>query len=346
MTGFRTLRHGVVAAFREQLSGSLVLPTDAGYDKARRVWNGRIDRRPTLIAFCTNDGDIMAAVRFAREHELLVAVRCGGHSAAGTAVCDDGLVIDLSLMRSIEVDVATRTANAQGGALWRDLDRTTQKFGLAVPGGTDSEVGIAGLTLGGGNGWLMGLHGATCDNLLSANVVMADGNAVRASSTDNSDLFWALRGGGGNFGIVTSFCYHLHPVGPTVIGGAIMYAYSDAEQVLRRFRDFSRSAVPDVLTVFACLIYDGGKPVVAIAACYSGPMENAEAAIAPLRGWGSIVSDQMRPSATWSCSRCSMRRVPPVAGARCVRISWRRCRTRRSLPLFKNSLQRPPHSRL
>jgi FAD/FMN-containing dehydrogenase len=141
----------------------------------------------------------------------------------------------------------------------------------------------------------MGLHGATCDNLLSANVVMPDGSVVRASSADNPDLFWALRGGGGNFGIVTSFCYRLHPVGPTVIGGAIMYAYSDAEQVLRRFRDFSRSPVPDPLTVFACLIYDGGQPVVAIAACYSGPMEDAEAAIAPLRGWGSVVSDQMRP---------------------------------------------------
>jgi FAD/FMN-containing dehydrogenase len=146
MTGFQTLRHGVVAAFREQLSGRLVSPTDTGYDKARRVWNGRIDRRPALVAFCANDGDVMAAVRFAREHELLVAVRCGGNSAAGTAVCDDGLVIDLSLMKSIEVDVAARTANAQGGALWRDLDRTTQSFGLAVPGGTDSEVGIAGLT--------------------------------------------------------------------------------------------------------------------------------------------------------------------------------------------------------
>jgi FAD/FMN-containing dehydrogenase len=233
-------------------------------------------------------------VRFAREHELLTSVRGGGHSAAGTAVCDDRLVIDLSLMKSIEVDGPARTAHAQGGALWRDLDRMTQTFGLAVPGGTDSEVGIAGLTLGGGNGWLMGLHGATCDNLLAANLILADGGSLRASGTDHPDLFWALRGGGGNFGIVTSFCYRLHPVGPTVIGGAIMYAYRDAEKVLRHFRDFSRSAVPDPLTVFACLIYEGGEPVVAIAACYAGPMEHAEATIAPLRGWGSIVSDQMR----------------------------------------------------
>jgi hypothetical protein len=290
----RTLRHVVVAAFREQLRGRLESPPDASYEKARSVWNGRIDRRPSLIAFCANDNDVVAAVRFAREHELLASVRCGGHSAAGTAVCDDGLVIDLSLMKSIEVDVAARTANAQGGALWRDLDPMTQRFGLAVPGGTDSEVGIAGLTLGGGNGWLMGLHGATCDNLLAANVILADGGSLRATGTDYPDLFWALRGGGGNFGIVTSFCYRLHPVGPTVIGGAILYAYKDAEKVLQHFHDFSRSAVPDPLTVFACLIYDGGQPVVAIAACYAGPMEHAEATIAPLRGWGSIVSDQMR----------------------------------------------------
>jgi FAD/FMN-containing dehydrogenase len=290
----RMLRHGVVAAFREQLRGRLVSPPDTSYDKARRVWNGRIDRRPSLIAFCANDDDVVTAVRFAREHELLASVRCGGHSAAGMAVCDDGLVIDLSLMKSIEVDVAARTANAQGGALWCDLDRVTQTFGLAVPGGTDSEVGIAGLTLGGGNGWLMGLHGATCDNLLAANVILADGKALRATGTDYPDLFWALRGGGGNFGIVTSFCYRLHPVGRTVIGGAIMYAYRDAEKVLQHFRDFSRSTVPDPLTVFACLIYDGGEPVVAVAACYAGPMEHAEATIAPLRGWGSIVSDQMR----------------------------------------------------
>ena len=177
----RTLRHGVVTAFREQLSGRLVSPSDARYDKARRVWNGRIDRRPALIAFCANEADVIAAVRFAREHELLVSVRCGGHSCAGTAVCNDGLVIDLSLMKEVEVDAEARTANAQGGVLWRDLDRSTQSFGLAVPGGTDSEVGIAGLTLGGGNGWLMGLHGATCDNLLAANIVMADGRALRAS---------------------------------------------------------------------------------------------------------------------------------------------------------------------
>jgi FAD/FMN-containing dehydrogenase len=209
-------------------------------------------------------------------------------------VCDDALVIDLSLMKTIEVDAANRSAHAKGGVLWGELDRATQAFGLAVPGGTDSEVGIAGLTLGGGNGWLMGLHGATCDNLLSANVVMADGRTAVANPAENADLFWALRGGGGNFGIVTSFHYWLHPIGPTVIGGAVMYAYQDAAKVLRHFRDFASSA-PDALTVYACLIYDADRPVVAIAACYAGSADSAEATVAPLRQWGTIVADQLQP---------------------------------------------------
>ena len=289
----RTIPLGAVQAFKERLRGQLVCPGDDGYDAARKVWNGRIDRHPAFIAFCATDADVLAAVRFSREHELLVAVRGGGHNVAGTAVCDDGLVIDLSLMKSIEVDATHRTARAQGGVLWRELDRATQAFGLAVPGGTDSEVGIAGLTLGGGNGWLMGLYGATCDNLLGANVIMADGQLVSASADENADLFWALCGGGGNFGIVTSFSYRLHPVGPTVIGGAILYAYKDALKVLRNFRDFADSA-PDALTVYACLIYDNGQPVVAIAACYAGPQECTEAAVAPLRRWGTIVGDELR----------------------------------------------------
>jgi len=288
------LRPSAVAALREHLHGPLVSPDDADYNTARRVWNGRIDRRPALVAFCADEADVVAAVHFAREHGVLVAVRGGGHSCAGTAVCDDGLVIDLSLMKTIEVDAADRSVSAQGGVLWGELDRATQTFGLAVPGGTDSEVGIAGLTLGGGNGWLMGLHGATCDNLLSADVVMADGRTVTSNFNENADLFWALRGGGGNFGIVTSFRYRLHPVGPTVIGGAVMYAYEEALKVLRHFRDFASSA-PDTLTVFACLICDGDRPVVAIAACYVGPADRAEATIAPLRKSGTIVADQLRP---------------------------------------------------
>jgi len=217
-----TLRPDALAAFRDRLHGRLVCPDDRSYDAARRVWNGRVDRRPAIIALCSDTMDVVAAVHFAHEHELVAAVRGGGHSVAGTAVCDGGLVIDLSLMKSVEIDPVGRSARAQAGVRWSKLDSATQAFSLAVPGGTDSEVGIAGLTLGGGNGWLMGLYGATCDNLLAAEVVMADGRIVCASSTDNPDLFWALRGGGGNFGIVTSFRYRLRPVGPTVIGGAVL----------------------------------------------------------------------------------------------------------------------------
>lgn len=290
-----TLSSSAVAAFRDQLRGWLVTPEDAGYDTARRVWNGRIDRRPALIAYCANEADVVSAVRFARERELLTAVRSGGHSCAGTAVCDGGLVIDLSLMKAIEMDAKGRTVRAQAGVLWAELDRATQASRLAVPGGTDSEVGIAGLTLGGGNGWLMGLHGATCDNLLAADVIMADGRSVSASDAENADLFWALRGGGGNFGIVTSLRYRLHSVGPTVIAGAVSYAYKDARQVLRGFREFTSTA-PDALTVYACLIYDKDQPVVAIAACFAGPLDKAETVTAPLRGWGTIVDDQLRPT--------------------------------------------------
>jgi len=290
----RPIRPGEVAALREQLRGWLVSPDDPRYDAARKVWNGRIDRRPSFVAFCADEKEVVIALRFAREHELLVAVRGGGHSCAGTAVCDDGFVIDLSPMKAIEVDAAARSAQAQGGVLWGELDRATQAFGLAVPGGTDSEVGIAGLTLGGGNGWLMGVHGATCDNLLSADVVMADSRTVTANCNENADLFWALRGGGGNFGIVTSFRYRLHPVGPTVIGGAVLYAYEDALKVLRHFRDFA-SSTPDTLTVYACLICDGDRPVIAIAACYVGSADGAEATVAPLRKWGTIVADQLQP---------------------------------------------------
>ena len=289
-----TLSSSAVAAFRGKLRGWLVTPEDTSYDRARRVWNGRIDRRPALIAYCANRADVVSAVRFARERELLAAVRSGGHSCAGAAVCDGGLVVDLSLMKAIEMDARGGTVRAQAGVLWAELDRATQASGLAVPGGTDSEVGIAGLTLGGGNGWLMGLYGATCDNLLAADVVMADGRSVSASDAENADLFWALRGGGGNFGIVTSFRYRLHSVGPTVIGGAVLYAYKDARQVLRGFREFTPTA-PEALTVYACLIYDKDQPVVAIAACYAGPLDDAETAIAPLRGWGTIVADQLRP---------------------------------------------------
>jgi FAD/FMN-containing dehydrogenase len=205
------------------LRGELLLPTSPRYDTARRIWNGAIDRRPACIARCTGVADVVAAVRFARERDLLVAVRSGGHGVGGQALCDDGLVIDLSPMKGIRVDPATRTARAQAGVLWGELDRETQLFGLATVGGIVSHTGVSGLTLGGGIGWLMRKYGATVDNLLSVDLVTADGELVTASENENPDLFWGVRGGGGNFGIVTSFEYRLHPVGPIVLAGPIFH---------------------------------------------------------------------------------------------------------------------------
>nr|WP_248908133.1 FAD-binding oxidoreductase [Halocatena marina] len=239
----------VVEDFRETLRGDLIQPDDEGYDEARTVWNGMIDKYPTLIAGCSGAADVASAVRFAREHNLEIAVRGGGHNVAGTAVCDDGIVIDLSAMRAVWVDPRARTVRVQGGALWSDVDHETQAHGLATPGGIVSHTGVAGLTLGGGIGWLMRKHGLTVDNLLSADVVTADGEFIRASENEHSDLFWALRGGGGNFGIVTSFEFALHPIGPTVLAGPVFWAADDAADALRFYRDFVRDAPDELGTV-------------------------------------------------------------------------------------------------
>ena len=224
-------------SLRQSFRGELIQPGHAGYDVARRVWNGNVDRRPALIARCTGVADVQSAVNFARVHGLRVSVRGGGHSAPGYGTNDGGLVIDMSPMKGIRVDPQSRTVRAEGGVLWRELDRETQVFGLATTGGTVSNTGIAGLTLGGGLGWLMGKHGLTVDNLISADVVTADGMFRQANATDNPDLFWALRGGGGNFGVVTSFEYRLHPV-TEVLGGLLLYPLDQAPAVLRFYRDF------------------------------------------------------------------------------------------------------------
>ena len=226
--------------------GQLITADHADYDTARAVWNGTVDRRPRLIARCSGTADVAAAVRFARDHDLEIAVRGGGHNVAGTAVCDDGIVIDLSAMRGVWVDPAGRTARVQGGALWGDVDHETQAHGLATTGGIVSHTGVAGLTLGGGIGFLMRKHGLTVDNLLAAEVVTAEGSIVRASADEHPDLFWALRGGGGNFGVVTSFRFALHPVGPTVMAGPVFWAADDTTDVLRFYRDFAADA-PDEL---------------------------------------------------------------------------------------------------
>src|SRR5262249_19242396 len=216
------LQESTIHDFKAGLRGAFLCPGDSGYEDARKVWNGMIDRHPAMVVRCTGVADVITAVRFARGHNLLVAVRGGGHNVAGHATCDGGLVIDLSQMKGIWVDPARRTVRAQSGVTWGELDRETQAFGLATTGGTDPTTGIAGLTLGGGLGWLQGKYGLTCDNLLSADVVTADGQCLTASATEHADLFWGLRGGSGNFGIVTSFEYQLHPVGQ-MLGGMLLY---------------------------------------------------------------------------------------------------------------------------
>src|SRR5512132_4028761 len=260
------------AAIRElgtSLRGQLLQPADAGYDTARRIDNAMIDRRPALIARCAGVADVLSAVRFARKHEVLVSVRAGGHNVAGNAVCDGGLVIDVSPMKGIRVDPAGRTVQAQAGVTWGELDAEAQAFGLATTGGVISTTGIAGLTLGGGVGWLNGRFGLACDNLISADVVTADGQFVRASEQENADLFWGLRGGGGNFGIVTSLEYRVHPVGPIVVSGPVFHPAARAREVLRFYREFSANE-PDELTTYAGMLTGpDGTPLVGIVPCYS-----------------------------------------------------------------------------
>src|SRR3954447_24703017 len=257
---------------RAQFRGALLRPPEEGYDEARRVWNGAIDRKPALIARCAGSDDVVTAVRFAREHDLEVSVRGGGHSIAGHGVCDDGLMIDLSLMKAVRVDPATRTAWAAAGVLWGDLDKATQAFGLATTGGLISHTGIAGLTLGGGLGHLMRKHGLTVDNLLSVELVTADGTQMLVDAEIEPELFWGLRGGGGNFGVATAFEYRLHPVGPLAYGGPVFWPLSEAPHVLRVLREYAPEA-PDALGMTVSMMLapplpflpaeQFGKPVVA-----------------------------------------------------------------------------------
>jgi FAD/FMN-containing dehydrogenase len=280
--------------------GRLIGADHADYDIARAVWNGAIDRRPRLIARCIGTADVVAAVRFARNHDLDIAIRGGGHNVAGTAVCDDGIVIDLSAMRAVRVDPANRRAWVQGGALWGDVDHETQARGLATTGGIVSHTGVAGLTLGGGIGWLMRKHGLTIDNLLAADVVTADGELLRASQDEHPDLFWALRGGGGNFGVVTSFEFRLHPVGPIVLAGPIVWDASEAREVLCVYRDVIRDAPDELGTVvrfgtappIPAIPEDlHWRPVMMIGTCYAGPIEDGERVLRQLRASGTPLLD-------------------------------------------------------
>jgi FAD/FMN-containing dehydrogenase len=283
-----------IEEFRLRFRGEVIPPDDAAYDTARRIWNASVDRRPGMIARCSGAADVVDAVNFARENGLLVAVRGGGHNVGGRALCDDGMVIDLSRMRGIHVDAKNRTARVQAGATLGDVDRETHLFGLAVPAGVVSETGIAGLTLGGGVGWLVRKYGLTCDNVLSFDIVTAEGKLLTASAEDNGDLFWALRGGGGNFGVVPSFEYRLHPVS-TVLGGMIVYPRDQAIEVLRFYRTFTQSA-PEELTAYAGLLHTpDGMPAVAVVACYCGDLTEGEHVLKPLREFGSPLLDALQP---------------------------------------------------
>jgi hypothetical protein len=283
-----------IEQFQTAFRGQLIRPGDPSYDDARRIWNASIDKYPGLIARCTGVADVIAAVKFARENELLVAVRAGGHNVGGRAVCDNGIVIDLSRMKAIHVDAANRRARVQAGATLGDVDRETHVFGLAVPAGVVSKTGIAGLTLGGGAGWLVRKYGLTCDNVISFDLVTAEGDAIVASENENPDLFWALRGGGGNFGVVTSFEYRLHPVS-TVLGGMIVHPRSEAKNVLRFFRDFIRTT-PEELTAYSALLsLPDGSPAIAMVVCYCGDLREGETVIKPLRTFGAPLLDAIQP---------------------------------------------------
>ncbi len=278
--------------FMAGLRGELLRPGDAGYEEARKVWNGMIDKRPALIARCAGVADVMHCVNFARTNGLLVAVRGGGHNVAGNAVCDGGLVIDLSRMKGMRVDPARRTAHAEAGLTWGEFDRETQAFGLATTGGQVSTTGIAGLTLGGGWGHLARRYGLSCDNLLSADVVTADGQLRAASSTENQDLFWGLRGGGGNFGVTTSFEYKLYAVGP-VLGGILVYPFQRAREVLKLYREFTTAAPEEMSSGIVLISLPDGTPVTGVVAVFNGPVAEGERLLKPLREFGPPIMDQI-----------------------------------------------------
>jgi len=305
-----TLDSGKIESLKNDLAGTVILPSDREYDEARKIWNGMVDKRPAIIARCSDTQDVVRALSFARDTGIRLAVKGAGHHIAGNSLCDDGLVIDLSQMRAVKVDSNAKRTTAQGGATLADLDAATQAHGLATPLGINSTTGIAGLTLGGGFGWLSRKYGMTVDNLESAEVVTAKGDVVRASANENPDLFWALRGGSGNFGVVTAFEFRLHTVGPGLLSGLIVYPFDDARSVLRQYRDFVSQA-PAELSVWTVLrkapplpflpAEVHGKEVVVLALLYAGDPEKGEQAIAPLRAFNSPVGEHVgvQPYTDW-----------------------------------------------
>jgi FAD/FMN-containing dehydrogenase len=302
--GTAVLGEKELSALRKEHKGNVLTPGDAEYNKARTVWNAMIDRKPALIARCRSTEDVVAAMRVVRTHELAAAIRGGGHNIAGNAICEDGLVIDMSAMNAIRVDQAQRVAHVQSGALLAQVDAATQAFGLATPLGINSTTGVAGLTLGGGFGWLSRRLGLTIDNLRSAEVVTAAGEVVRASESENPELFWAIRGGGGNFGVVTSFELALHPVGPQVLAGLIVHPLDAARDVLQFYREFTARAPEELACWFVMRQAPPlpflppewhGKEILALAVCCSGSIESGQAAAEPIRRFGKPIADVIGP---------------------------------------------------
>lgn len=299
-----------IEKLKQRLDGPIVLPGDATYDEVRSIWNGMIDRKPAMIVRCHNEADVKHAVVHARENNLVVSIRGGGHNIAGHAVCDGGMMIDLSPMKEVRIDATARRAYVQPGATLHDFDRAAQAHGLATPVGINSTTGIAGLALGGGFGWLSRKHGMTSDNLLSARLVTADGKCLQASDKAFTDVFWALRGGGGNFGIVTQFEFALHPVGPNVFSGLLVFPQSEARSVLRKYRSFTATA-PDDLSVWVVMrkapplpflpAEVHGQDVLVLALCYLGPEEEGQKLIAPLAEFGTVLGQHvgMMPFVNW-----------------------------------------------
>jgi FAD/FMN-containing dehydrogenase len=299
-----------VGELKDGFGGEVVLPGDGAYESARKIWNAMIDKRPALVARCSTTSDIVRSVNFARDNKFVLAVRGGGHNIAGSAICDDGIVVDLSQMKTANVRPDARRVTIEGGATLADLDAATQAYGLAVPLGINSTTGVAGLTLGGGFGWLSRKYGMTVDNLESAEVVTATGEVVRASATQQPDLFWALRGGGGNFGVVTHFEFRLHPVGPDLLSGLIVYPFSEAKSVLQRYRDFIAKA-PDELSVWVVLRKAPplpflppevhGKEIIALAILYAEDPKRGQALIEPLRTFGTVLGEHVgvQPYTAW-----------------------------------------------
>ena len=300
----RPLEEATVEEFAVSFRGELIRPEDAGYDEARKVYNGMIDKRPALIVRPTGAADVIDAVNLARENGLPLAVRCGGHSVAGQGVVDDGVLIDLSSLKGVRVDPTSRRARANAGALWGEFDRETQLFGLATPGGRVTTTGVGGFTLGGGYGWLSPKWGLACDNLTSVDVVTAEGRLVTASEEENEDLFWGVRGGGGNFGVVTSYEFKLYPLGPIVLGGLALHPIDDAKNVIRGYRDYVETA-PEELSTGTVILqappapfipeHLQGKPVLAILAIYIGDADEGREVMAPLKELGPPAVDMIQP---------------------------------------------------